>query len=345
MGNLVEALAWVLVMLRNTIPSILSISLGNSFLFLGAVFKIIAFLAIKDNYNKKVKRAYFIGLILSIITFNYVAVFHNYYNIRASASSGILVALWIFPVYKLLIEKGSSILQRVIAILYSTGLVIFAFRTYTGLTAGSSLKLLSSGVSNLLGFLSLYAVMLVGNIGFILLAKEKSDKELMNAAMYDELTGIFNRRTFQSQAKLVISMFARKKEPLSFMSMDLDNFKKINDLYGHYFGDMVLKDFSASIKKQLRTYDLFGRFGGEEFIVLLPGANEKEALATAERLRKTIESSTVIAKNEIKYTVSIGLVTLIPDENTTLELLYKYSDDALYKAKGTGRNRVEVANI
>lgn len=94
------------------------------------------------------------------------------------------------------------------------------------------------------------------------------------------------------------------------MLMDIDNFKRINDLYGHYCGDMVLKDFSDLIQKQLRAYDLFGRFGGEEFIALFPGANEKEAIEVAERLRQTIENSTVDTKNNVKYTVSIGLVTL-----------------------------------
>lgn len=129
------------------------------------------------------------------------------------------------------------------------------------------------------------------------------------------------------------------------MLMDLDNFKIINDLYGHYYGDKVLIDFSNSIKKHLRAYDLFGRFGGEEFTVLLPGTNEKEAVEIAERLRHIIETNTVLAKNEIKYTVSIGIVTLVPDESTTLDLLYKLSDDALYKAKRNGRNRTEIASV
>lgn len=345
LGNLVEAIAWILITLRNVVPTILSISIGNSFLFFGATLKITAFLAIKNNYNKTIKRAYMVGLLLSIIAFNLVAVFLNYDNIRASASSGILVILWIFPTYKLITEKESSILQRVIALLYSIALLIFIVRTYTGFVSGSSLRLLSADIYNVLGFLLLYVVMLVGNIGFILLAKEKSDKELLNAATYDELTGIFNRRTFQLQAKLTISLSARKKEPLSLMLMDLDNFKKINDLHGHYFGDIVLKDFSASIRKQLRTYDLFGRYGGEEFIVLLPGTSEKEAEEVAERLRGMIENNSVIAKTEIKYTVSIGIVTLIPDENTTVELLCRFSDDALYKAKENGRNRVEIAKV
>jgi diguanylate cyclase (GGDEF)-like protein len=343
LGNLIEAIAWTLIGLRNSIPDTLSISLGNSVLFLGATLKIIAFLVIKGNYNKTIRVAYIIGLLLSVFIFNSVAIFLNYDNIRASATSGLLVALWIFPVYKLMTEKKSSILQKVIAILYSFALIVFALRAYSGLTPGSTLRLLSNDVNSVLGFISLFLVMLVGNIGFILLSKEKADKELLDAAMYDELTRILNRRTFLLHAEKAISLCARKKEPLSLISMDLDNFKRINDLYGHHFGDMVLKEFAASIKKQLREYDLFGRFGGEEFVVLLPGTNEKEAVGIAERFRSIIDNSTVFSREEVKYTVSLGVVSLIPDDNTTLEFLYKLSDNALYKAKENGKNRIETA--
>jgi diguanylate cyclase (GGDEF)-like protein len=110
---------------------------------------------------------------------------------------------------------------------------------------------------------------------------------------------------------------------------------------------MILKDFASIIKMQLRDYDLFGRFGGEEFTVLLPGANEKTALEVAERLRRVTENTSVsIDRNHsIKYTISIGIVTVIPDESTSIDTLYKLSDDALYKAKGKGRNRIEIAKI
>lgn len=98
-------------------------------------------------------------------------------------------------------------------------------------------------------------------------------------------------------------------------------------------------------KKQLRDYDLFGRFGGEEFTVLLPGTDEKAALEIVERLRRITENTSVSVgiKHIIKYTISIGIVTVIPDESTSIDTLYKLSDDALYAAKGKGRNRIEIA--
>ncbi len=122
------------------------------------------------------------------------------------------------------------------------------------------------------------------------------------------------------------------------MLIDIDDFKKINDMHGHYVGDVVLQRFVDTIRKQLRNYDLFGRYGGEEFAILLPGIGEKEAIEVAERLRTAIENSSVRTDPEINYTISIGLSTITPDRETSVDMLYKLSDQALYTAKAQGKN-------
>ena len=142
----------------------------------------------------------------------------------------------------------------------------------------------------------MYIVMLVGGMGFILLAKEKSDLELIKAATLDHMTNIYNRGTFIRHAREAISLHVRKRTPISLLLMDLDNFKKVNDTYGHHTGDIVLTRFAEDIKKQLRSYDLFGRFGGEEFVLLLPETDENAAAEVAERLRKHIEENPVPLK-------------------------------------------------
>ena len=187
----------------------------------------------------------------------------------------------------------------------------------------------------------MYIVMLVGGMGFILLAKEKSDLELIKAATLDHMTNIYNRGTFIRHAREAISLHVRKRTPISLLLMDLDNFKKVNDTYGHHTGDIVLTRFAEDIKKQLRSYDLFGRFGGEEFVLLLPETDENAAAEVAERLRKHIEENPVPLSNGIFYTISIGAVSMIPDSNTSVEDLFNQCDQALYLAKGKGRNRVE----
>jgi len=128
--------------------------------------------------------------------------------------------------------------------------------------------------------------------------------------------------------------------------MDLDNFKKINDKYGHMVGDIVLKHFASTLKKQLRGYDILGRIGGEEFTALLPGVSEKEAYGIAQRLRNSVAESVVhILHYSIKYTVSIGITSVVPTQYTTIEQLYRVGDQALYQAKQNGRNQVVAANL
>ena len=344
-ARLFDTLGWAILGLRGIVNIFVSISIGNSFLIIAQTMQIIAFLNIKNHYNKLIKRAYFIAATLFIIMFHLALLLYNVDGVRVSVMSISMAILWCYPIYILLMDKNSSVLQKTVALVYGAELVFLILRAYIGIRLGNSMTLMSNNIYNVLAFICLYLIMLIGNIGFILMAKEKSDLELIRVATYDELTDIFNRRAFLLRAKENISLFSRRKEPISFFLIDLDNFKKINDDYGHFVGDMILKDFAWTIKRQLRDYDLFGRFGGEEFTVLLPGTDEKVALEIAERLRRITENTSVSVgiKHIIKYTISIGIVTVIPDESTSIDTLYKLSDDALYAAKGKGRNRIEIA--
>lgn len=345
LSRLFDTLGWVLLILRGVIGETFSIFIGTPLLIIGGTLQIIAFLTVKKCYTKPVKKAYIIFTTISIVIFNASVYFHSVESLKISIIAIILITIWSYPIYVLLTDKDSSILQKVIAIIYSLELILIFIRGYAAIKSGEEMSLFSDNFYNILFFIGLYILMLVGNFGLILIVKEKSDLDLEKAAAYDELTNILNRRTFLSHANESLALFSRRKEPVSLLLMDLDKFKKVNDVYGHFWGDMVLKDFASTIKGQLREYDLFCRFGGEEFIVLLPGEGEKEALQVAERLRKATEDSFVNVSEDsrIKYTVSIGVVTVIPNSKTSLDTLIKLSDDALYTAKNNGRNRVELA--
>ncbi|MDC7232983.1 MAG: diguanylate cyclase [Spirochaetales bacterium] len=156
----------------------------------------------------------------------------------------------------------------------------------------------------------------------------------------DELTQISNRHHFLIEAERFFQKSDRHQNPLGLLFLDIDFFKKVNDTYGHDGGDHVLKIFAELVGSQLNPSDLFGRLGGEEFAVLIPGT-PTQCIALGEKIRATIEGSPIIHnKDEIRITVSIGVATTKDNEAISLKKLSKSADLALYEAKKSGRNRV-----
>jgi diguanylate cyclase (GGDEF)-like protein len=171
----------------------------------------------------------------------------------------------------------------------------------------------------------------------LVLAKERSVRVLRDAASVDDLTGLLNRRGFFAAAHQLVALQARKQEPVSVLMLDLDNFKSINDRFGHPLGDEVLRAFANALTNNLRAADVIGRFGGEEFVVIL-GGNLADATAAAERVRRTFEAvGRVVAGREVGATVSIGVAS----GGIDVASLIASADAALYRAKSNGRNRVE----
>jgi len=172
--------------------------------------------------------------------------------------------------------------------------------------------------------------------------------EILKHATLDALTGFYNRRQLEARIKQEIASSQRQKTPLCAIMTDIDYFKKVNDTYGHAVGDMVLKTVARVMRSQLREYDVAGRYGGEEFALLLPFTKLKEAKMVAERLRHAIETTIIdisdinpdSEEKEINVTISLGIYELKSTDNE--EDLLKNADKALYQAKGTGRNRVIV---
>jgi len=166
---------------------------------------------------------------------------------------------------------------------------------------------------------------------------------LFNLATTDGLTGLYTIRYFKTLYDHEYSRSVRYKRSLSLILSDIDHFKKVNDTYGHQIGDLILKETAAVFRNSVRDIDVAGRYGGEEFIVMLPETPKENALILAERLRKKIEEHTAVGQDgkEYKVTISLGVSSLTGKE--TMEELIKLSDTALYKAKESGRNRVCTA--
>lgn len=168
-------------------------------------------------------------------------------------------------------------------------------------------------------------------------------KQLENLATIDSLSGILNRRQWLQTAAKELERAKRKREAAALVLYDIDFFKKVNDTYGHLAGDMVIRETSAAIKNSLREYDVFGRFGGEEFVVFTAGCSGEALENFVERLRAAIENLIMYYDGRaIRVTASFGVVEILPSMD--LNLAISLADAAMYRAKSTGRNRMAMAD-
>ena len=174
---------------------------------------------------------------------------------------------------------------------------------------------------------------------------EQKNRILENLANLDGLTEINNHRYFQNFLDSEINRCIRNERSLAIVLADIDHFKKFNDTYGHQTGDFILKEFSRITKEVIREYDLIARYGGEEFVFVLPETDEEDAMAVAEKIRKTVENNT-FDDGDMTYhvTISLGVACTVPaeDEQFNKNEFINNADEALYEAKHNGRNRVAL---
>ncbi len=190
---------------------------------------------------------------------------------------------------------------------------------------------------------ALVAVTTAYTYGFIMLVANHSRWQLRQVAIVDSLTGVSNRRAFDTELQHMMLRARRSQGRLGLMLMDLDHFKRVNDVHGHAAGDAFLRHFAGVVRHTLRETDFFARVGGEEFALLLGDANLDALQLAAERIRGALEESPLALANgnAIRTTVSIGIATSEAGGGD-VEALYRAADVALYRAKTLGRNRVEL---
>lgn len=200
-------------------------------------------------------------------------------------------------------------------------------------------------------FLIPIPVVIVWSFGLVIMNAERLEHELNNVhaeltrlAMNDSLTGIYNNRYFFEIGKTEVIQAQRYQHPLAIIIYDIDYFKQINDTFGHLTGDLVLVSLVATTQKCLREADILGRLGGDEFGLILPQTDIKQAGMVAERLRQMIESSELSVKEgTVRFTVSIG-VSEVHLAEEGIEQAIKRADDAMYEAKRGNRNMVVLVN-
>lgn len=211
--------------------------------------------------------------------------------------------------------------------------------TLNGVMAETHLPVLDSWFG-IINFESLFYSM-ASAVFMVLLTKERSERDYKVAAREDALTGIANRRALLENGERLLRRCKVEGRSLSLIMFDLDHFKWVNDTFGHASGDGVLRAFAATVQSALRPADLFGRYGGEEFVAILPGATAEAAVVIAERVRNSFAQLSILAsEHQMHATVSAG-VAAATSSAQTLEAIIRVADAALYRAKELGRNRVE----
>jgi diguanylate cyclase (GGDEF)-like protein len=278
-----------------------------------------------------------------------------WFTLLGISVAGVAVTIYVYPgiTGRLIVIAGSMMVMHVAQLRFLAGMgksatvrylqlvlvvhvLVLGLRQITALTSPISENILDPSMMQMFYLVSFVATQLLLEIAAVILAAERLRTDLEFLATRDGLTQTWNRRAFLL-AEREIELCRRHGHRLSLLMMDLDHFKKVNDAHGHQYGDEVLRTFSQTTSAQIRTTDYLGRYGGEEFIVLLPLTRLDTALGLAERIRKAV------AEAPPQFcTVSIG-VTDWRGAQDNLDGMLARADEALYRAKQAGRNRVEAA--
>lgn len=198
--------------------------------------------------------------------------------------------------------------------------------------------------SNVAAYAFYSGFIIVSTLGVMWMEIESLQAELVRAARYDALTGLQNRASFLAAFEREASRCERGAPAFSLAIFDLDHFKRLNDEHGHPFGDRVLKAFAGVLKASIRKHDIVGRYGGEEFALLMPSTGKDTALRVAERVRRDLEARGITLEGtRVDVTVSGGVSTY-GEDGEDWDSLLRAADDALYRAKDGGRNRILSAS-
>ena len=331
---LVNAIGHLLIMLRGLIPDVLSIVVGN--LMLSSVFVgLIA--AVYQFQGRPVRWPLLLAPPALVLVF--VSVFIDNFPARVSFVG---LAIGLQAVWALLaalsqrnvtVGRGQWLLVAGLALeaLVLGGRAVVALSTHSDAT-----NILQSSALQTLTFLATFSVVLVSSVGFVFMSRDRADENNRVLAALDPLTGVANRRSLIAALDRDVARAQRMREPMALMMVDIDHFKDVNDQYGHPAGDRVLCSVVNVLRQRVRAQDLVGRYGGEEFMVLLPDTGLVGAEQLARELCKAVEESRCPADGVpgpgIAVTVSIGVFGGRLESGDSWDMLIAAADRALYQA-------------
>ncbi len=342
MGLLLGGAGYVLYLLRGRIPDLLSGVLGNA--LLSAMF--CSLIAAVQCFQGRTPR--WLGLLPApVLMAALMAGLAPDMPLRVVLSNALLAAqaLWLLWILR---DPGAATRGRG-ACLLMAGVGLQAALLLARSAASAALG--QQGAATLLGgtvqtltFMVVFNALLVASMGFVFMGKEHADERNRRLAAQDELTGMANRRAIIAALDRDVARSQRTREPLALMMIDVDHFKQVNDRFGHLAGDAVLRNVASVLRQRVRAQDIVGRYGGEEFLVVLPDTSREGAHQLALQLCAAVQAMPCLWRDEsIAVTVSIGVFggRLEPEDHW--DLLLHAADSALYRAKQAGRNRAELA--
>jgi diguanylate cyclase (GGDEF)-like protein len=343
-AHLIRAASVVLFGTYGSVPDLISIDIANVLLFTSFA---VTWTGARVFDGRPVEPVYLVtGAVLWLLICR-LPVLADAIQTRALIASGIVTAYTWLTAYEFWRGRSEQLVSRwpAIFLLFAHG-ALFLLRTPLALLLPWAPDNHVFG-SVWLTVLSFEALLFTISIAFVLLAMAKERTELRHrtAALVDPLTGIANRRSFLQDATQLAKRYSGRPLPTAVLLIDLDHFKSINDRFGHALGDRVLEIFSDTARQSVRSTDLLGRLGGEEFAAVLHDTSRDKAMAVAERIRKSFaHAAQEVDGRPVGATLSIGLAYCQEAALDVPELLAQ-SDQALYFAKERGRNRVEVASL
>jgi diguanylate cyclase (GGDEF)-like protein len=343
-AHLIRAASVVLFGMYGTAPDLITIDLANALLFTAFA---VTWTGARVFDGRPVEPVYLVtGAVLWLLVCR-LPVLADAVDTRSMIASGIITAYTWLTAYEFWRGRSEPLVSRwpAIFMLFAHG-ALFLLRTplAAALPWAPNNQMLASVWLTVLSF---EALLFTISIAFILLAMAKERTELRHrtAAMVDPLTGMANRRSFLQDAAHLAKRHSANPRPTAVLLIDLDHFKSINDRFGHALGDRALEIFADAARQSVRSTDLLGRLGGEEFAAVLSDTSRDKAVAVAERIRESFaKAAREVEGRPVCATVSIGLVHCQDAALDVAEQLAQ-ADQALYYAKERGRNRVEVASL
>jgi diguanylate cyclase (GGDEF)-like protein len=333
-----SALIYVLYQ-EEGLPEAVNIALPNSMVAVAGSLLLLAIATVRGSrvHPLLVYAPPLVVFVVSLLLMNYPT--------ARLTTVNMLLLLQRVPTLWILVRRGGIGIghgRHIVLVSVLAMTLLFALRAVViGFGVVPTPVLAESTLLNTTTYIVSYLTTVLVTLGFVLAAVEMAADQNHRLAMRDELTGLPNRRAALEALDREWAATGRHEQPLSLLMLDLDHFKQINDRYGHPAGDAVIQQVADLLRTRLRGQDVAGRFGGEEFVIILPDTAPEGARALAEVLRAEIAEMVIdVGGQVVRITTSIGLYGVWPNEAESIPELIRRADAALYRAKAGGRNQV-----